>query len=123
MTGAGQGVAGLRSQVRQAVEASSLRAVAEEIGMSWSGLRSFLEGTTPHPSTIAKLLAWSGTKRTASPSRRDMLSAIEVMADYIEGVPSPEGRRKRLLGVLSALTERVGPDLARELQRALRDLK
>lgn len=123
MTGAGQGVASLRAKARSAVESSSLRAVAEEIGMSWSGLRSFLEGTTPHPSTIAKLVDWSGRGLAASPSRADVMSSLELVADYLEGVGSHEGKRQRLASVLTALIDRVGPDVAANLRRALMSLK
>jgi hypothetical protein len=48
----------LRDAVRLRVEGSTLRAVAAEVGLSFSGLRSFLAGTKPHPRTLEKLHAW-----------------------------------------------------------------
>jgi transcriptional regulator with XRE-family HTH domain len=48
----------LRDAVRLRVEGSTLRAVAAEVGLSFSGLRSFLAGTKPHPRTLEKLQAW-----------------------------------------------------------------
>ncbi|HEX6369069.1 MAG TPA: hypothetical protein VF006_09050 [Longimicrobium sp.] len=51
-------VAVLRDAVRLRVEGSSLRQVAGETDLSFSGLRSFLEGSKPQPRTLQKLQKW-----------------------------------------------------------------
>ena len=48
----------LREAVRDAVIATSLRAVAADVGMSFSGLRSFLDGGTPFRRTARRLEVW-----------------------------------------------------------------
>jgi hypothetical protein len=48
----------LRDAVRRRVEGSNLREVAVEVGLSFSGLRSFLAGSKPHPKTLRKLREW-----------------------------------------------------------------
>lgn len=51
-------IAALRDAVRRAVDASSLRPVAEKVGMSHSGLRAFLKGGTPRVDSEHKLREW-----------------------------------------------------------------
>ena len=51
-------VAVLRDAVRLRVEATSLRQAAAEVGVSFSGLRSFLAGTKPQSNTRRKLIEW-----------------------------------------------------------------
>lgn len=54
----GVSVTVLRDAVRLRVDGSSLRQVADETGLSFSGLRSFMSGTKPHPKTVQKLRTW-----------------------------------------------------------------
>ena len=58
MAGAQLRVDLLRGAVRRAVEASSQRKVARQIGMSAPGLRAFLDGARPLRPTWRKLHAW-----------------------------------------------------------------
>lgn len=58
MTGLRPAIAGLRDAIRRRVEETSLRAVADEVGMSFSGLRSFLEGRSPQRRTREMLMRW-----------------------------------------------------------------
>jgi hypothetical protein len=51
-------VAHLRAAVRDAIERTSARAVAREIGMSAPSVRDFAAGSAPRPSTIRKLTMW-----------------------------------------------------------------
>ena len=44
--------------MRRAVAASSLRAVAGQVGLTHRGLALFLEGSKPRPGTIRKLTTW-----------------------------------------------------------------
>ncbi|HEX9939764.1 MAG TPA: hypothetical protein VGB15_21695, partial [Longimicrobium sp.] len=48
----------LRETVRLRVEATSLRAVARQVGMSPSGLEKFLAGGTPYAGSRQKLQDW-----------------------------------------------------------------
>lgn len=48
----------LRHAARGYTGVVTLRTAADEIGLSFSGLRSFLRGTTPRPSTVQKLTVW-----------------------------------------------------------------
>ncbi|HEX2203403.1 MAG TPA: hypothetical protein VHG91_08895 [Longimicrobium sp.] len=76
----------LRHAAAEAEQASSLRAVAREIGMSPTGLRNFLDGQTPYPSTRRKLNLWYARYRL---SRRvyeeDEVSA--GLALLLEAIP------------------------------------
>ncbi|HEU0053373.1 MAG TPA: hypothetical protein VFQ39_09360 [Longimicrobium sp.] len=53
-------VESIREALRLEVEATSLRAVAREVGMSPMGLRNFIGGssTTSYSATVRKLSAW-----------------------------------------------------------------
>ena len=48
----------LREAARTAVDATSLRQAARDIGMSPTGLRGFLDGAAPYVKTERKLRAW-----------------------------------------------------------------
>jgi hypothetical protein len=48
----------LREGVRRAVAAASLRAVADQVGITHRGLALFLEGSKPRLGTVRKLTAW-----------------------------------------------------------------
>lgn len=52
----------LREAARARAEELGLRDAAAEIGLSFSGLRTFLGGTTPHPRTIQKLWIWHSVR-------------------------------------------------------------
>lgn len=121
MKGGRPDIAWLRQVASAAVAASSLRAVAEDIGMSWSGLRSFLDGTQPQAETIAKLVAWSRLRgdRTDRVTQADMQAAAALLAEFIEGARSPEGRDRRLLLALRAVGAQLGPSAALTLRRLL----
>lgn len=51
-------VESIRGAARLAIEATSLRAVARDVGMSPMGLKHFVAGTQPYSATYRKLLAW-----------------------------------------------------------------
>lgn len=52
----------LRSAAAARVENTSLRGAAREIGMSPSGLKKFLLGTSPYAATLRKLRTWFNNK-------------------------------------------------------------
>lgn len=90
---AAPGVAVLRDAVRHAVEATSLRAVAAQIGLTHHSVRNFLNGSSPHASNVRKLREWYV---------REAASAPEPSTDTVEAA-------------LSILTEATGRQ-ARELR-------
>lgn len=60
----------IRREAQLACEASSLRAVAIETGMSPMGLRAFIRAeTAPQPRTIRRLSAWYTRRMASHPSR------------------------------------------------------
>jgi hypothetical protein len=98
--------AGIRKLVREAVARSSLRAVADEIGVSKSGLDSFLKGREPYSRTRVKLAAWQ--LRRSQPDhgtvrREDVDAAIALLEVYIQSVGTAAVRRKRVREVADRL--------------------
>jgi hypothetical protein len=68
----------LRDAVRRRVEQTSIRVVAEEIGMSPSGLHILLRGSRPHPATREKLVRWYVEQRDAQETRGEPVSPVDV---------------------------------------------
>lgn len=61
-----------RNAAAMAVENTSLRSVATEIGMSPTGLKKFLNGTNPYGPTLHKLRRWHAERlATARPPTLD----------------------------------------------------
>ncbi len=54
----GPPIAELRAAAASSVSGSSLRQVAREVGMTPSGLKKFLNGSTPYSATRRKLNGW-----------------------------------------------------------------
>jgi hypothetical protein len=98
-TGVTTSLTELREAVRQKATGSSLRQTATDIGMSWSGLRTFLNGTIPHPATVKKISDWY--LRQSIGTQEDDQIAVEL--------------------ALNVLAERVAPAQRRLLKRAILD--
>jgi hypothetical protein len=87
----------IRALATARVEETSLRAVADEIGMSNSGLYSFLQGGKPYSPVRKKLVSWFMRGRFADsrpipPAEID--AAASLLAAYIrQTAPSGRGRR------------------------------
>jgi hypothetical protein len=107
MTGASRfGIPAVREAVRRRVEETSLRYVAAEIPMSFSGLRSFLDGGTPQRATRARLVAWyarSRAPKAAGISREDVDAAIDLLVIYLAEDDRPLVRDRRLQEILRRL--------------------
>lgn len=87
----------LRSAAAKRVEETTLRETADEIGMSFSGLRSFIDGGSPQKKTIQKLVAWF-YKRSAkanAPQREDLEVAIAQILGYVDDPSMPKSVRDR----------------------------
>lgn len=91
-------------QMRDAAKAHAasvgLRRAAEEIGLSFSGLRTLLAGTSPYPATVAKLRAWYLSRSPVEPEQ-----ARAILALLLE--PLPAERRD---AVMRELAERVAEE-------------
>jgi hypothetical protein len=99
MTGSPPSITAVREGVRKRVDETSLRDVADEIGMSWSGLKSFLDGRRPQRRTIGKLVAWyySRSKRSSSASPEDVEAAIAVVRGFVREPSKPTTVQERRL--------------------------
>lgn len=93
------GVETLRDAVKARVSDTSIRAVAEEIGMSPSGLHVLLKGSDPHPATREKLVAWyieqQRSKARSAVSKADVDAAVQLLIRYVrdDGRPGAQARR------------------------------
>ena len=92
----------IREVASARVEATSLRRVAREIGMSPTGLRKFLDGTEPYTPTLHRLRVWY-VRFAAAPSegvgREEASAALAVLTHDL----SPTPRRAAAQGILDAL--------------------
>src|SRR5665647_274017 len=103
-------IAVVRAAAGKRVAETSLREVADEIGMSFSGLRSFLEGGSPHAGTRTKLVRWYYARSERSPEapREDRETAIALLLSYLRDESKPRAvRERRLREVIDRLKEDV----------------
>lgn len=69
-----------REEVQYAVDDSSLRSVAREVGLSATGLKQFSEGTAPYGPTIRKLRRWLAQRPPRrAPSAQDVAAAVDLL--------------------------------------------
>jgi hypothetical protein len=103
------GLSVIRSAAQQAVAESSLRAVAEEIGMSFSALKEFLDGATirPHRPTAEKLARWYAGRGKRKPqlSRAEVDAAVAVLLTYIRSAANTATAERRRRALLERLSE------------------
>lgn len=98
--------AAIRKLAQRRVDESSLRAMAEEIGISKSGLDHFLKGHEPYSRTRAKLIAWSiAQQRPDAQAIRpeEVDAAIALLERYMRAVGSDAARDKRVREVTARL--------------------
>lgn len=91
----------LREAARHAIEMSSLRATAREIGMSAPGLKHFVGGGTPFERTTRKLRIWHerGLGGAASPELAD-----EILDLLLGSLPADERRKAKPLAAARLAT-------------------
>lgn len=100
----------LREAAHAYVGEVTLRPAAKAIGMSTSGLHTFLQGTTPHPTTVRKLTTWyfrRVAEGVVSPSADLVSAALDML---VQPLPSSrqEAVRRELLEVLARRCEETG---------------
>lgn len=93
----------IRAAAEAAVEATSLRSVAAQIGLSPTGLRNFLQGRSPYSATVRKLNAWY-LKHAAQRHAFTDEVVEAAFAVLLEGLPE-EARPSAAQRVLGALDE------------------
>ena len=98
----GASVDAIRDAAARAAKANGIRATAREVGMSVTGFRAFLEGSTPFQSTREKLMAWY-LRRAASGEEKPTASVVEAaLAVLVEAIP-PEKRDDALRELVDAM--------------------
>jgi hypothetical protein len=99
----------LRESVRRAVAASSLRAVAEQVGLTHRGLALFIEGTRPRPGTIRKLTTWFANRPADAEGVSPEL-AEAALAVLFAGLPAArvEEPIRNLLSAIRQICESAG---------------
>src|SRR5690606_24964255 len=78
----------LREAARTRAQETSLRETAAEIGLSWSGLRTFLAGTNPHLTTRRKLATWFDVRRDAPSGRLRRAAAQTALSLLVTELPA-----------------------------------
>lgn len=91
------GISTIREAARHRAEETSGRATAEEIGMSATAFRHFLEGGKPHPETRRKLVAWFGrwAVRGTFTNGADVEAALDLLGTYLADSSTSDIRAKR----------------------------
>lgn len=84
----------VREQVLDAIERSSLRGVAREVGMSPTGLQKFAGGAAPYRDTRRKLTEWFARRELPPPGEQVTPDAAKAaLALLLHGLPA---RRRSL---------------------------
>lgn len=103
----------LRAAASARVEATSLRGVSREIGMSATGLSKFLDGNAPYLPTLNRLRNWY-VRHALSPagtlSEEDAHAALSLLVHDL----TPEARHAaidEMLGCMREGYERTGQDV------------
>lgn len=94
----------LRAAARAYADAVTLARAAAEIGMTVSGLHSFLGGTNPHRGTLRKLTAWYLARARENPdevTKETVAAALDVLSGPL---PLPL-RRDARVALLKALQD------------------
>lgn len=91
----------IRKYAAERVDQTSFRAVADEIGMSKSGLQAFLQGREPYSTTRPKLIDWYVRSRHSGGriNADEIQGAIALLRQHIEmGGPLSE-HEERATGI------------------------
>ena len=111
----------LRRAVAGSVLATSLRQVARDVGMSPTGLRKFLSGTTPYSATRRKLEHWY-VRHGRGPDLHSALSAIQVL---VQDLPPAERIQamEEILAVLGQSMSGKVPNWIEQVRSQLREAR
>jgi hypothetical protein len=92
----------LRDAVALRVQATSLRSVARQVGMSPSGLDKFLNGGTPYAKSRRKLFDWLQRERKNLPSGLTADGMAAALGALVRDL-APERREPALYALLDTL--------------------
>jgi len=93
---AGVSLVQLRERVALRIEATSLRNVAREIGMSASGLQKMVDGTQPYSATIRKLERWYVRDSREYRGNLSPGSAEAVISVLLQDLPAKDRNAARV---------------------------
>jgi len=119
---AGYGMSVIRQAARRRAKATSIRALADEIGMSYTGCRAFLGGGKPHPETRRRLVAWYSALKAGSALRssiEDMDLAVDLLVRYIQRAGTPQMVRERMAAFAKSLLGEVDDESRRKVLQPL----
>jgi hypothetical protein len=85
----------MRATLREAVGARTLRAVAQEVGMSPSGLSNFIAGTQPYGKTLHRFRAWF--EREVGISGMPPPLVADQLRRFVWTLPDPDAGVRLLL--------------------------
>jgi AcrR family transcriptional regulator len=92
----------LREAVRERVEATSLRHVARQVGMSPTGLRNFLAGGIPYQKSRRRLFEWMHREDGAAEAGPTSQGVSGSLASLVADLP-PERRGAALQALVGTL--------------------
>ncbi len=107
----------VRAAVQNRADTTSLHATAEEIGLSYTGLRGFLKGGKPQPKTRELLLGWYTHQRDGQSQQglrlrtEDVDAAVALLSLYLRSEKRMTVRGRRF----TELTERIASEADLEL--------
>ena len=94
----------VRAFAQRRVDETSLREVAAAVGMSHSGLFSFLQGGDPYSRNRQRLIEWYVRSRQTTTVRlEDVDAAVALLREYIYSGSTEEQSRRRAKEVTSRL--------------------
>jgi hypothetical protein len=114
----------LRAAVAAAVEESSLRGVARDVGLSPTGLGKFLSGSRPYASTRRKLERWAASHGAARKGGLAQGQAVHLLRVLLQdlppgAVPAAEDRMVAALEAVYSASRAGTPQWLRALRGAL----
>lgn len=92
----------LREAVTIRVQATSLRSVARQVGMSPSGLDKFLNGGMPYQKSRRKLFDWLSRERGNLGAEHTVDSVAAALSSLVRDLP-PDRRERALQALLDTL--------------------
>lgn len=105
------GIGQVREFAQKRVELTSLREVAADVGMSYSGLFSFLQGGDPYSRNRQKLVDWYIRNRHAARAIKpeEVDAAVALLEEYISSGSTDEQAKRRAKEIANRLLKPHAP--------------
>jgi predicted transcriptional regulator len=110
---------------RLAKRRKSVRRIADEIGLSYTGLRWFLDGGKPQRESRRRLMAWyAGLAKDARTrlASEELAIATQLLANRVRSATTPALKRKRTRELIRAILAELDDDSQRAFLNELRAL-